>query len=75
MGISVKNTFSMIWVLSAALAGLAGILLAPLIIINPDMGWLALKAFVVAILGGFQSLVGAILGGFALGILENLAGF
>lgn len=75
MGISVRRVFSMIWALSAALGALAGVLLAPLLVVNPDMGWIALKAFVVAILGGFQSLPGAVLGGFALGILENLAGF
>ncbi len=75
MGISVKNVFSLIWGLSAGLGALAGVLLAPLLVVNPDMGWIALKAFVVAILGGFQSLPGAVLGGFALGILENLAGF
>jgi branched-chain amino acid transport system permease protein len=75
MGISVRKVFSMIWALSAALGALAGVLLAPLLVVNPDMGWIALKAFVVAILGGFQSLPGAVLGGFALGILENLAGF
>ncbi len=75
MGISVKRTFALIWGLSAALAALAGVLLAPLLVVNPDMGWVALKAFVVAILGGFQSLPGAILGGFALGVLENLSAF
>ena len=75
MGISVRNVFSLIWAISAALGALAGFLLAPLVVINPDMGWIALKAFVVAILGGFHSLPGAILGGFALGVLENLAGF
>jgi branched-chain amino acid transport system permease protein len=75
MGISVRKVFSMIWALSAGLGALAGVLLAPLLVVNPDMGWIALKAFVVAILGGFQSLPGAVLGGFALGILENLAGF
>jgi len=75
MGISVRKVFSLIWALSAALGALAGVLLAPLLVVNPDMGWIALKAFVVAILGGFQSLPGAVLGGFALGVLENLSGF
>lgn len=75
MGISVQRVFSLIWAVSAGLGALAGVLLAPLVVLNPDMGWIALKAFVVAILGGFQSLPGAVLGGFALGILENLAGF
>lgn len=75
MGISVRKVFTMIWALSAALGALSGVLLAPLLVVNPDMGWIALKAFVVAILGGFHSLPGAVLGGFLLGILENLAGF
>lgn len=74
VGISVPRTYARIWGISSALAGAAGILLAPLIIISPDMGIIANKGFAGAILGGFNSLLGAVVGGFLLGIIENLAG-
>jgi len=74
MGVSVPRIFSLSWGISAALAAAAGILIAPLIIVTPDMGIIGIKGFIAAILGGFDSLPGAVVGGFLLGILENLAG-
>lgn len=74
VGVSVPKVFSVSWGISAALAAAAGILLAPLIIITPDMGVIGIKGFIAAILGGFNSLPGAVLGGFLLGVLENLSG-
>lgn len=74
VGVSVPRVFSLSWGISAVLAAAAGILLAPLIIITPDMGVIGIKGFAAAILGGFNSLPGAVLGGFLLGVLENLAG-
>ncbi len=74
VGISVSRVFSVSWGLSAALAAAAGILCAPLILITPDMGIIGIKGFVAAIIGGFNSLPGAVLGGFVLGVLENLVG-
>ena len=55
MGVSVPRVFSMSWGLSAVLAAIAGILLAPLITITPDMGVIGIKGFVGAILGGYLS--------------------
>jgi branched-chain amino acid transport system permease protein len=60
--------------MAGGLAAIAGILLAPLIIITPDMGVVGNKGFIAAILGGFTSLPGAVLGGFALALAENLIG-
>jgi branched-chain amino acid transport system permease protein len=74
VGISVNQTFSLIWAIGAALAAAAGILLAPLIIITPDMGLIGIKGFIGAVLGGFLSIPGAVAGGFLLGVIENLAG-
>jgi branched-chain amino acid transport system permease protein len=74
VGVSVPRVFSVSWGVAAALAAAAGILLAPLIIITPDMGIIGIKGFIAAILGGFSSLPGAVVGGMVLGILENLAG-
>jgi branched-chain amino acid transport system permease protein len=74
VGVSVPRVFSMSWGISALLAATAGILLAPLITITPDMGVIGIKGFIGAILGGYNSLVGSVVGGFILGVLENLAG-
>lgn len=75
MGISVKKVFSMTWAISSALGAVSGILLAPLVAISPQMGFIGIKAFVCAIIGGFTSLPGAIVGGFFLGVTENLVGY
>jgi branched-chain amino acid transport system permease protein len=74
MGIRVSRIFSAVFALSTAVAALAGILLAPLIGIQAEMGSIILKGFVAAILGGFSSLVGCVVGGFLLGILETFGG-
>jgi branched-chain amino acid transport system permease protein len=74
VGISVNQTFSLVWAIGSALAGAAGVLLAPLIIITPEMGSIGIKGFIGAILGGFNSIPGAVAGCFLLGVIENLGG-
>ena len=76
MGISVNRMIGMIFGLSAVLGGLAGILLAPIIYVASDIGLaLVLKAFMGAVIGGFGSLPGALMGGIVIGISENLSAF
>ncbi len=75
MGIPVKLIFSLIWAISAAVAAAAGILLAPVTLIDTNMGLaVALKAFAAAVLGGFGSIPGALLGGIIIGLIELYAG-
>ena len=75
MGISVTRVFSMTWTIAAALGGIGGILLAPITFVHMYMGLIGLKAFPAAVLGGFGSLPGAIVGGLIIGVTESLAGF
>jgi branched-chain amino acid transport system permease protein len=75
LGVRVESLFSMVWALSAAAAALAGVMLAPLSFVHADMGQIGLKAIPAAVLGGFDSLPGAIVGGMIIGIVESLAGF
>ncbi len=75
MGIPVKTVFSMIWGISAGVAAFAGLLLAPIAFVHVNMGLLGIKAFPAAVLGGFGSLPGAIVGGLIIGIVEALSGF
>ncbi|MGO9700133.1 MAG: branched-chain amino acid ABC transporter permease [Xanthobacteraceae bacterium] len=74
MGISVGRVFGSALALSAAIGALAGLLLAPVIGINPEFGHVIVKALVAAVIGGFGSLGGAVVGGLLLGILETYAG-
>lgn len=74
VGISVPRMFGLIWAVSAMLGAAAGLLIAPLVLVRPDMGVIAIKAFVGAVLGGFNSLTGAVVGGLLLGVVETLIG-
>ncbi|HAK53552.1 MAG TPA: branched-chain amino acid ABC transporter permease [Gammaproteobacteria bacterium] len=73
VGIPVKRIYSMVWALSAAISAVAGILVAPVSLIDPLMGFIGIKAFAAAIVGGFGSLPGAIVGGLIIGIVEQFA--
>ena len=74
MGIPVPTIVSSIWVMASVLAAIAGILLAPIVTLSPEMGLIGIKGFTVAVLGGFTSLPGAVVGGIVLGIIETAAG-
>lgn len=75
MGIPVKLIFSMIWAISAGVATAAGVLLAPVQLIDINMGlFVALKSFAAAVLGGFGSIPGALVGGIVIGLIELYAG-
>jgi branched-chain amino acid transport system permease protein len=74
MGIPVRRLNGFIWAISAAVAALAGVLLAPITFIHVNMGFIGLKAFPAAVVGGFGSLPGAIVGGLVIGVVESLAG-
>jgi branched-chain amino acid transport system permease protein len=75
MGIPVKRINGMVWGLAAAVAAVAGLLLAPITFVHANMGFIGLKAFPAAVVGGFGSLPGAIVGGLVIGTVESLAGF
>lgn len=74
MGISVPFVFATIWGLASVLAAVAGVLLAPLVTLTPDMGLVAIKGWVAAVVGGFTSLPGAVVGGIVLGVIETVTG-
>jgi branched-chain amino acid transport system permease protein len=74
MGINLKRMFGLAWAISAGVAALAGVLLAPMTFVHVNMGYIGLKAFPAAVLGGFGSLPGAVVGGVVIGVIEELAG-
>jgi branched-chain amino acid transport system permease protein len=75
MGIPVKSLNGLVWGLAAAVAALAGVLLAPITFVHANMGFIGLKAFPAAVVGGFGSLPGAIVGGLIIGVVESMSGF
>ena len=75
MGIPVRRINGLVWGLSAAVAALAGLLLAPITFVHANMGFIGLKAFPAAVIGGFGSLPGAIVGGLVISLVEAFAGF
>ncbi|MBN2553943.1 MAG: branched-chain amino acid ABC transporter permease [Spirochaetales bacterium] len=73
VGIDVFNIYAVTFGVSAALAGAAGCLISPIMSVNPFVGGpLVAKAFVIAILGGLGSTIGALVGGMVLGLVETV---
>jgi len=75
MGINVKRVFTGSWVIASIVATIAGVFLASFTFLEPIMGFTGLRALPAMILGGLDSVHGAIIGGLIIGITENLAGF
>jgi branched-chain amino acid transport system permease protein len=74
MGISTKRIFAMVWGIAFVTAAIAGIFLANVMVVNIGLTFTAISAFPAIILGGLESIPGAIIGGLAIGVIENLAG-
>lgn len=74
LGVDVRRVFGSSWALGAVAAGLGGVVVGTIGGISPQLGALGLKVFPVVILGGLDSVLGAVVGGILIGVLENLAG-
>jgi branched-chain amino acid transport system permease protein len=75
MGIPVKHLVSITWAIGAMIAAAAGALLAPVTQIDTTIGLLGIKALAGAIVGGFGSIPGALLGCLLIGIIEPFADY
>jgi branched-chain amino acid transport system permease protein len=74
MGVNVGTANALAFAIGAAIAAVAGALVGPLLYVSPGMGAsIGIKGFAAAILGGFGSMPGAIVGGLILGLIEAFA--
>lgn len=74
MGINVPRVFSLAWVLAAAVAAVAGIIVGSISSLSPSMGVFGLSVLVVVIVGGLDSVLGALVGGVLVGLVEAWTG-
>ncbi|MDQ1005195.1 branched-chain amino acid transport system permease protein [Neobacillus niacini] len=76
MGIKVSRVFMATWLASSVLGGIAGMMTAPITFLTPNMMFdVLIMAFAAAVLGGFVSLPGALIGGLLIGVFENLVSY
>ena len=75
VGINTSWMIALGWGMAAAIGAIAGILIAPVVFLEPNMmGGVLIYGFAAAVLGGLSSPLGAVLGGFLVGVFENLVG-
>lgn len=74
VGIRLSHIRMMVWAMSGLISALTALLITPKVLITPDIAHIAILAYAAAIVGGFTSLPGAVLGGLIVGVLENLVG-
>lgn len=74
MGMSVKFVYAVTWSIAAMVAAIGGVLMGNISGVSPGMATIGLTVLPVVILGGLDSVLGAIVGGFLIGIIQNFAG-
>ncbi|WP_438278851.1 branched-chain amino acid ABC transporter permease [Nitrobacter sp.] len=75
VGIDTGRMIALGWGMAAAIGAVAGMLIAPVVFLDPNMmGGVLIYGFAAAVLGGLSSPLGAVVGGFLVGIIENLVG-
>ena len=75
LGISIKRVFALSWAISAMVSALAGVVTGMVVGVSSGLSVFGIKVFPAVILGGLDSIVGAVLGGLIVGVLENMAEF
>ena len=74
VGINLGRVEMLVWGFAGAISSVAAVLIAPKLLMTAEMGLVVTLAFAAAIVGGFMSLPGAVVGGFIIGIAENMVG-
>jgi branched-chain amino acid transport system permease protein len=74
VGIRLSNVRMIVWAMSGLISAVAALLIMPKVLVTPEIAHIAILAYAAAIVGGFTSLPGAVLGGLIIGIVENMVG-
>lgn len=74
VGIRLSHIRMLVWAMSGLISAVAALLITPKVLVTPDIAHIAILAYAAAIVGGFTSLPGAVLGGLIIGVVENLVG-
>lgn len=75
LGVSVRRVFVVAWAISALVSGIAGIVVGIVNGVSPGLAQFGIKVFPAVILGGLDSIIGAVVGGVLVGVLENASQF
>ena len=75
LGISVRQVFALSWAISAMVSAVAGVVVGVVNGVSSALSFFGIKVFPAVILGGLDSIVGSVLGGLVIGVLENWAQF
>lgn len=75
LGISIKRVFAMSWAISAMVSALAGVVIGVVNGVSSALSFIGIKVFPAVIVGGLDSVIGAVIGGLIVGVLENVAEF
>jgi branched-chain amino acid transport system permease protein len=73
MGIDLRTILALAWAIAGMVSALGGVIWGRILGVDPYLAIVGLKVFPVVILGGLDSILGAVVGGFVMGVLENLA--
>ncbi|MCM2251488.1 MAG: branched-chain amino acid ABC transporter permease [Ramlibacter sp.] len=74
VGIRLSRIRMLVWAMSGLISAVAALLITPKVLVTPDIAHIAILAYAAAIVGGFTSLPGAVLGGLIIGVVENMVG-
>lgn len=75
LGVSVKRMFALSWAISAMVSAIAGVVVGMVNGVSASLSSFGIKVFPAVIVGGLDSILGAVIGGLIIGLLENLAEF
>ena len=75
LGISIKFVFAVSWAISAMVSALAGVTVGVVNGVSSELSFFGIKVFPAVILGGLDSIIGSVIGGLTIGVLENMAEF
>ena len=75
LGVSIKQVFAISWAISAVVSAVAGVVIGIVNGVSSSLAFIGIKVFPAVIVGGLESIGGAIVGGLIIGVLENMAQF